>query len=105
MTAGPCLSSPGVDYAGLADAMFHMIRQNGADQPAVLIRLLEVLTAVAKCEADEARAATLARHADLALREAERNGFAADDLDDVRKRHAAFASARQYGPEFSDSAE
>ncbi len=101
----PVLIIPGVDYAGLTDAMFHMIRQNGADQPAVLIRLLEVLTAVAKCEADGTRMVTLARHADLALREAERNNFAAGDLEDVRKRHAAFGSARQDGAASSDRAQ
>jgi uncharacterized membrane protein len=39
-----------VDYDGLADTMFHMIRQNARGKPAVLIRLLDVLTAVLSCE-------------------------------------------------------
>jgi uncharacterized membrane protein len=93
----PALVVSGIDYPGLTDAMFHMISQNGNSQPAVLIRLLEVLTAVAECEPDGARRKALARHADLALREAERNGANALDLDDIRERHAAFVLAQQRG--------
>ncbi len=79
---------PAVDYDGLADGMFHMIRQNAAATPAVLIRLLEVLTAVASCEHDQARITTLRRHGRLVLADAERNVGNPSDLDDVRKRHA-----------------
>ena len=52
---GPVLVVPSVDYGGLVDAMFHLIRQNAADSPAVLIRMQEVLSAVAGCERDPAR--------------------------------------------------
>ena len=41
---------PHIDYDGLADTMFHMIRQNAAGSVAVPLRLLEVLTAVASVE-------------------------------------------------------
>jgi len=52
---------PAIDYGGLVDAMFHLIRQNAAGSVAVLIRMLEVLAAVVLCERDPARlkAATL----------------------------------------------
>lgn len=79
---------PAVDYDGLTDGMFHMIRQSAAGAPAVLIRLLEVLTAVASCEHDPARITTIRRHARLVLADAERSVANPADLDDVRKRHA-----------------
>ena len=40
----PALVVPSIDYDGLVDAMFHLIRQNAAGNAAVLIRLLEVLS-------------------------------------------------------------
>jgi len=55
------------DYAGLCDAMFHMIRQNAAGSPAVLIRLREVLGRVIAVETCAERRVELLRHADLAL--------------------------------------
>ncbi|WP_137179736.1 DUF2254 domain-containing protein [Roseomonas sp. AR75] len=60
------LQRPVTDYAGLADAMFHMLRQAGESEPAVSIRLLEVIGAVAAVEKDPARLAVLRRHLDLA---------------------------------------
>lgn len=84
------LQAPGVDYAGLTDAMFHMIRQNAAGSTAVLIRILEVLAAVMGCEPDPVRRASLRRHAGLVLADAGRSVPNPSDLDDVRRRHAAF---------------
>lgn len=89
---------PSTDYDGLADAMFHMIRQNAAGKPSVLIRLLEVLAAVASCEHDAARIATLQRHADLAMDAAERAVSAPADLQAVRNSYAAFATLLAEGP-------
>jgi uncharacterized membrane protein len=60
------LLRPASDYAGLVDAMFHMLRQAGAGQPAVMIRLLEVLGTIAQVETASDRRAALHRHADLA---------------------------------------
>lgn len=52
-----------VDFAGLADIAFNQIRQNGAAHPAVMLRLLEMIAAVAeRLGADEHRA-ELRRHA------------------------------------------
>lgn len=55
------------DYAGLCDAMFHMIRQSAAGSPAVLIRLLETLGRVMAVERRAERRAELLRHAELAV--------------------------------------
>jgi uncharacterized membrane protein len=89
----------GIDYDGLADTMFHMIRQNGAAKPAVLIRLLDVLTTVLSCERDPSRIATLQRHADLVLNEAEQNISIPADLADIRRRYERFAGMRKFGPD------
>ena len=79
-----------MDYDGLCDAMFHMIRQNAAaGSPAVLIRLLETLARAAAVEARPERRAALRRHADLALaagRAGNRDAAALADLEARRRR-------------------
>jgi uncharacterized membrane protein len=54
-------------YAGLCDAMFHMIRQAGAGQAAVLIRLVEVLDEALDVETETARRDHLRHHVRLAF--------------------------------------
>jgi uncharacterized membrane protein len=89
----------GIDYDGLTDTMFHMIRQNAAAKPAVLIRLLDVLTTVLSCERDVDRMNTLQRHADLVLGDAERDVSTPADLADIRRRYERFCGMRKFGPE------
>jgi uncharacterized membrane protein len=60
------LVRPVTDYPGLVDAMFHMLRQAAASQPAVVIRLIEVLASVGGIENDASRRAVLRGHLDLA---------------------------------------
>ncbi len=84
------LVRPATTYEGLADAMFHMLRQAGATQPAVMIRLLEVLAATATVEQDLDRRAALARHADLA-RDAALRGTADESARNaILERRARF---------------
>ncbi|MDP9095010.1 MAG: DUF2254 domain-containing protein [Pseudomonadota bacterium] len=87
---------PAIDYDGLVDTMFQMIRQNAANSAAVLIRMVEVLTAVASVERDPARLQTLRRHADLVWADAEHR-LSANDLADLRRRHREFAAMRETG--------
>jgi uncharacterized membrane protein len=94
----PVLVRPSVDYDGLTDSMFHMIRQNAAGSPAVLMRLLEVLTAVAGCERNPARLAALQRHAGLVLGDAERDIRTPADLADLRARYRRFMRTLELGP-------
>lgn len=89
------LVMPSVDYDRLADVMFHMIRQNGSTSTAVLISILDVLTAVASCEHETSRVKTLQRHADLVLEDACRTIANPSDIDDVRRRYCAFAEMKQ----------
>jgi uncharacterized membrane protein len=88
---------PAIDYGGLTDAMFHMLRQNAAGSTAVLAHQLDVLTAVAGCERNPDRLAELQRHADLVLGDAERDVRTPADLEDVRVRHQRFATVRRHG--------
>jgi uncharacterized membrane protein len=94
----PALVRPCVNYDGLTDSMFHMIRQNAAGSPAVLMRMLEVLTAVAGYERNPARLTALQRHADLVLADGERTIGARADLAELRERHRQFGLARENGP-------
>lgn len=94
----PVVVIPSVDYGGLADAMFHMIRQNGTGNAAVLIRMLDVLTAVVSCEHDPTRRAVLQRHADLVLGDAKRNIATPEDLKDLARRHSGFVAMKDHGP-------
>ena len=89
---------PATNYDGLADAMFAMIRQNADGSVAVLIRLIEVLTAVAGLERNPARLATLRRHADLVLGDGKRDIGTPGDLDDLKGRHRRFVAMQTIGP-------
>ena len=65
------------------------------DRSGIVPAWLEVLTAVTGCEQAPARVATLRRHANLMLADAEREIANQGDLADLRQRHAAFEATRQ----------
>lgn len=91
------LAIPVVDYGGLVDAMFHLIRQNATESAAVLIRMLEVLTAVAGCERDSARLSELGRHAGLIWSDAERDVKNSADRQNVYGRYMLFVAVASQG--------
>ena len=95
----PVLVMRAVDYDGLTDTMFHMIRQNARGKPAVLIRLLDVLTTVLSCERDSRRMSTLQRHADLVIGDSKRDISTPADLADVQRRYDRFLGMREFGPD------
>lgn len=87
------VARPSTDYAGLLDAMFHMLRESGAGQPAAMIRLLDVLAGVASVERDPARRREIRRHVELAAGAALRG--TPDDAakaDTARRRDRALAA-------------
>jgi uncharacterized membrane protein len=92
------LMVPAIQYDGLLDAMFHMIRQAAASNAAVLIRMLEVLTSVVSSERDHLRMGSLQRHANLVVGAARRNVHMPQDLADVERRYLAFVTMREDGP-------
>lgn len=89
------LFRPGVG-GGWSGRHHDLIRQDGATHAAVLIRIVEMLTAVASCEHDPERAKVLQHHADLVQDDAERHISTADDLADLRKRQDDFKAARKH---------
>jgi uncharacterized membrane protein len=95
----PALVRPSIDYDGLTDSMFHMIRQNAAGSTAVLMRILEVLAVVAGRERNPARLAALQRHADNVLGDAERDITTPADLADLRARYRRFVLLHDRGAE------
>lgn len=88
---------PDIGYQGLVNVMFHMIRQNSAANTAVLIRMLEVLTAVIICEAAVDRRAVLSRHAQLVWSDVLRDVGNESDREDVHRRYRSFQSAAASG--------
>ena len=89
---------PSITYDGLTDALFNIIRQNCAGSPAVLIHMLDVLTAVLRCESDPSRVTTLSRHVDMVRDDALRTIGSDADRQDVLARCATFAAVLRDGP-------
>ncbi len=94
----PALIRSALGYDGLADAMFHMIRQNAAGSVAVLATGLDVMIAVASVERDQHRLETLRRHADLWLGDARRDIANASDLAELERRGESFRAMAKHGP-------
>ena len=94
----PALVVPSIEYRGLVNAMFHMIRQNAAGNAAVLIRMLDVLTAVVSSERNPGRMHILQHHADLVMGDAARDISTPADLDDFGARYQRFVTIVQQGP-------
>jgi len=78
------------DYDGLCDAMFHMIRQNGAGSVHVLARMLDVFAKVAEVERFTNRLAELRRHADLVIATARQDVSEKAGLADLEERYLRF---------------
>lgn len=79
------LSAPTIDYASLVDVMFNLIRQNASAKAAVLIRMLDVLSAVLSCETEPDRRVALLRHAEQVWADAQRTIGNAADLAGVER--------------------
>lgn len=91
------LVQPVTSYAGLCDAMLHMIRQNAASSVHVLVRMLDVLTRVAEVERRTSRRDELRRHADLVMAAARRDVAEPADLADLQERHRRFEAVAKDG--------
>jgi uncharacterized membrane protein len=87
------LEMPDLGYDRLVGLMLHMIRQNAAGSPSILIRMLDVLTQVAHCEAETERRITLVHHARLIVEDAERDIASEADLAAVKARADLFHAA------------
>ena len=88
---------PQIDYPTLVNVMFHMIRQSARANTAVLIRLLDILTAVTLCEPDLDRRAALSHHAELVWSDVLRDVGNESDRHDVYRRYLGFRNASTSG--------
>ena len=77
---------PPLRFERTVPAAFDMIRQAGADNPAILIRLLDTVATIAS-EIDTRHVPVMARQADVILATAQRNGAVQADMDVVVDRH------------------
>ncbi len=93
----PLLVRHPVTYPGLTSAMFDIIRQNAAGQPAVLIHMVDVLHDVVLCERDGARLAVLSREAGLVIADGRRAFGNPTDIAELEAHYARFAKAAQEG--------
>ncbi|MGY2893728.1 DUF2254 domain-containing protein [Deinococcus sp. UYEF24] len=80
-------------FGGMTDQMFHMIRQYGADAPAVVVRMFEVLTRAAQVLERPDWRAELARHAALLHQDARAKIENTGDLRDIEARFREFQEA------------
>jgi uncharacterized membrane protein len=77
-----------ITYAGVVDAAFNQIRQAAADSPAVAIRVLECIRAVARQDIPDAMRDALGRQARL-LHDAAAAEFAVEhDREDLKARYS-----------------
>ncbi len=85
---------PNLHFDRLLKGAFDLIREAGSDSPAVLIRQLDAVIAMAPMVMSNHLEA-LRSHADLVLETARAAGFASADLADLEERHATAVAALQ----------
>ncbi len=81
-----------VSYAGIVDAAFNQIRQNGRTTAAVSIRLLEVIGLVMACIREPSQAEPLLRQAAMIERGCHEGLTEEEDRRDVRRRYEGILS-------------
>jgi uncharacterized membrane protein len=74
------------DFAGIADAAFHQIRQSGAAMPAVVIRLLDSLSLLLEHATTDEHRRALERHVELVRRAGMRESEERSDREDMEER-------------------
>jgi uncharacterized membrane protein len=76
-----------VTFSGAVDAAFNQIRQNAGTVPAVSIRLLEAIKAIAKQAQQEEHRKVLVHHAEMVYQACKENVTGEQDLNDIRRRY------------------
>ncbi len=74
-------------YARMVNRAFDKVRQASRGMPAVIIRMLDSLTAIVEQTTSDGQRTTLVRQADMILRMAEETVPEPQDLDDIRARY------------------
>lgn len=73
------------EFSGHAAAAFNQIRQNGTGNPAVLIRMLEVMRTVVQLTASSEVRSVLGKHGRMVVETAERSLEQQEDRRDVKR--------------------
>ncbi|AFZ66614.1 putative membrane protein [Deinococcus peraridilitoris DSM 19664] len=89
---------PVPDFQGLVGTMFDLIRQYGKTHPAVMIRMIDVLTQACACLTDPTRRDVLRLHATLARDEALENTWAPYDRDAIERHYERFVRTFEERP-------
>jgi uncharacterized membrane protein len=76
-----------VTFSGAVDAAFNQIRQNAVTIPAVSIRLLEAISAIASQVRQDEHRKVLEHHAEMIFRSCEEKVHGKKDLEDIQKRY------------------
>jgi uncharacterized membrane protein len=76
-----------VTFSGAVDAAFNQIRQNSGTVPAVSIRLLEAITAIANQVRQDEHRKVLVHHAGMIFQSCKENVTGEKDLDDIQRRY------------------
>jgi uncharacterized membrane protein len=92
------LMVPAIQYDGLLDAMFHMIRQAAASDAAVLIRNAGGADVERQFGARSSPHGLAAASCQSCRRRRRRNVHMPQDLADVERRYLAFVTMREDGP-------
>jgi uncharacterized membrane protein len=87
------LVAPGSTFAGIVDTAFNQIRQSARSNPAVAIRMLDVIAQIAVHVQSSHDASCLQRHAGMIIRGAREAVPEADDLAAVETRFTATTQA------------
>ncbi|MBN1132380.1 MAG: DUF2254 domain-containing protein [Bacteroidales bacterium] len=75
-----------LDFEGVLDAAFNQIRQFSAGSPAVIIRLMEVLTIIHEFAVKKSHKKALVRHAQMTLQVGRDSIKEKNDLKDLKRR-------------------
>jgi uncharacterized membrane protein len=92
----PRLELDPVDFAGVLDAAFNQIRQFSSGVPAVAIRVLEALTAIAATVTEPERRAAIAEEADMLMAQ-QQDDLIGDDQAALEARFRALQEALRPG--------
>jgi len=90
-------------YARMVNRAFDKIRQSSAGMPAVIIRMLDSLSAVAFSTVTPEQRDVLLRQAEMILRSAERSVSEPHDLEEIRTRHRRMVFVARGTEETGDS--
>ncbi len=83
-----------IAFEGLVNAAFHQVRQYGAENPSVLIRLMESLLTINEFITNDKRRELIQHHADMVLHAAKTNFMDKYDILDIERRYYALQTKK-----------